>query len=366
VSLSLEPNILRAIVSTPSCFKGQFSTSDLVMQIAFPGDDAPWETRTQPGPYSRCHFLVSLRIPDDPTSPTALAAPATTLRDGQTHYAYGAVLEKVADLAAVWFGKRFDYHGLVIDHAIAYLPRLDAARPMRHHSLGPYNHIPRPDLHIELTLNNLHRVRHLLYLWQPAPALGQFWTATRFYARALRAFDNDPETAFFDLMVALEVLASETEMPESELYDAEALSDLEQIEDKLGKELAARVRDRYKQVSRRVRWTVRSLVDDRFFAGSADIPEVYRLTQANLDAYVKNAYDLRSKYVHIGVPFGAWIAVTPEAEVQFGTPVLAGSDHKLQTLLGNIPTFVGLERLTRFVILRFAQLHLPPLHSAQD
>lgn len=66
------------------------------------------------------------------------------------------------------------------------------------------------------------------------------------------------------------------------------------------------------------------------------------------------AYDLRSRYVHTGVPFGGWISFW-QNEVQIGRPVV--EDKELGKILALAPTFTGLERVIRYCILRFAQMH---------
>jgi hypothetical protein len=43
------------------------------------------------------------------------------------------------------------------------------------------------------------------------------------------------------------------------------------------------------------------------------------------------------------------------AEVQFGTPVVG--DKKLADLLATAPTYLGLERVIRYCLFRFAERH---------
>ena len=72
-----------------------------------------------------------------------------------------------------------------------------------------------------------------------------------------------------------------------------------------------------------------------------------------------SAYDLRSRYVHTGVPFGSWISLAMSGdnnEIQVGAPIVK-EDKELGKLIGHAPTFVGLERVTRYVLLRFAEKH---------
>jgi len=69
------------------------------------------------------------------------------------------------------------------------------------------------------------------------------------------------------------------------------------------------------------------------------------------------AYDLRSKYVHTGQPFGSWVRPRGQTieEVQVGRPVVTSAD--LAKTLADAPTLVGLERVLRYALLRFASEH---------
>lgn len=366
--LSLNPKIIRSVISTPSRLVGQLSTPNLMMQIVFPVSGVNLQTFMKPGPHSRSYYLLSIMEPDDPSSPEAFAVPITTLHDGKPTYAFGAVGEMLTDLASVWFGKRFDYHSVIAHNSIAQLPNLASVSPVKHYNLDPYNHQPRPDLDIKLNLQNLNEVLPLLHTRKPAAELSAFWTATRFYARALRAFESDPEVAFFDFIVALEIIASQIDVPYKDLYDVQARKDLKAIENALGSKLASRVRQRYFQLSRRIVYAAKNLVNDTFFEGCRAEPQCYCLTRDNIGTCVKAAYELRSKYAHRGMPFGIWldIIVIPQAEIQVGQPVLSDSYRKWQKILANIPTFSGLERLVRFIILRFAHLKISKIHDGLE
>ena len=65
-------------------------------------------------------------------------------------------------------------------------------------------------------------------------------------------------------------------------------------------------------------------------------------------------YDLRSRYVHTGEALGGWIGPRfGNAERQVGQPVVP--DRQMARILSRAPTFIGLERLTRLVLLRCAE-----------
>jgi hypothetical protein len=65
----------------------------------------------------------------------------------------------------------------------------------------------------------------------------------------------------------------------------------------------------------------------------------------------------RSRYVHTGCSFGGWLAPRRDGleEVRYGRPIL--EDEALADLLQDAPTYVGLERIIRYWLIRFAERH---------
>ncbi|HPQ44577.1 MAG TPA: hypothetical protein PKZ42_10145 [Syntrophales bacterium] len=60
-------------------------------------------------------------------------------------------------------------------------------------------------------------------------------------------------------------------------------------------------------------------------------------------------------YIHTGVPFGSWVSMGSGGrndEIQFGKPVV--EDSKLGDILAKAPTYIGLERVIRYCLLKFA------------
>jgi len=350
--LSLDPHVNRFLISTPSRLVGELNTPTLRLQFMFPENPAEFETSLSAGPYSRDYCMISARTPDNSSEPGDFAVPTTTLQNEEKIYHHNIVATMVTDLASIWFGKRFDYHGALFLHGVARLPDLSSSIPINHRDLAPYNHLLRSDLAIKLSLDSLTPVLCFLFKRQPEEELATFWTATRFYARALRAFDTDPEAAFFHLIVALEVIASKTSVPDDDLYDELAKEELEAIKI-LDDNIQRRIRSRYYQLGRRVVYATEEFTNDVFFDGS-QARQGMRLNRNNLEKCVKAAYNLRSKYAHAGASFGIWLTGFRDAEIQVGRPILPDSQEKeLEEILANIPTFAGLERLVRFIILSF-------------
>lgn len=273
--------------------------------------------------------------------------------------------ERLVDLAAVWFGKRFDYHGLVSWGDVAELPDLSPMALSAVSELDVYNAKPRQDLGIDLNLERLQPVLNLLYRREPEERINTFWTASRFYANALRSYETDPEIAFFHFVVALEVISSQINIPLEDLYDEQTRQDLNAIRQQVDPKVATRIERRLYQVRRRVVYTVKHLLNENFFNRSG-AEEGFRLTNDRIESCVRAVYDLRSKYAHGGAPFAHWFTFSvggPTAEVSIGRPVLPGQQQDLEKLLGAIPTFTGLERIVRFTILSFAHNYIEPIHD---
>jgi hypothetical protein len=361
---------LHWLLSTPSRLVGELQTGRLHLQLVFDssssGSGSSFQLSTIEGPLSRERFLLSADFGDRPDQPEFVLP---KIRIGDDPYVQVYLLpEWIAGLASLWFGKRFDVHGQMVLGRTVVLPEFPPPTALLDFRLPPFNHLPRPELGLELNLAMLEPAVKLLFVEQPRTQVEAFWAATRFYTRALRMFPADPEIAFFHFVVALEMIASQLTPPDDELYDGQALKDLAIIGKRVGRSVEARVRGRYFQLKRRAIFAAKRLVNGRFFETS-EAEGVFRLTEARLEAAVAAAYDLRSNFAHTGAAFGNWFGQSiggATSEMMAGVPVLPDGQQDLATTIAKTPTFVGLERLVRFVLLRFAHLHLAPLHTVLD
>jgi hypothetical protein len=107
------------------------------------------------------------------------------------------------------------------------------------------------------------------------------------------------------------------------------------------------------QVKRRFVETLTSLCDSSLFERS-ELAVEFGLKADSFRKTVAAAYDLRSRYVHTGTPFGNWISPDSSSyETQFAFPVT--NDREIDKILAKAPTYLGLERIIRYALLRFAQ-----------
>lgn len=99
-----------------------------------------------------------------------------------------------------------------------------------------------------------------------------------------------------------------------------------------------------------------SLLDESFYTEPKDGPSFGYFRPDDMKRRVSAAYDLRSRYVHSGVPFGNWIAPTRgPRDVQLGKPIV--QDPDFAKTLERAPTFAGLERMMRYCLLRYMESH---------
>ncbi|TOB51267.1 hypothetical protein CGK04_12130, partial [Vibrio parahaemolyticus] len=95
-------------------------------------------------------------------------------------------------------------------------------------------------------------------------------------------------------------------------------------------------------------------LDDKFFERSESKHEYQKLTKTDIKQRLKAAYNLRSKYVHAGKTPSGWMSVdylNDNEEIIFGAPVL--QDKEMKKTLKRSPTFIGMERIIRYSLLKF-------------
>lgn len=182
-----------------------------------------------------------------------------------------------------------------------------------------------------------------------------FQTAAIFYARALRTVSHDPEVAYLHLITACERLAETAPLEDVELEAVVRIA-LQRIEAEMhdGARVAGLFRGRMRQLRRRFTALLVSHVDDAFFRRSEGKEPWECFKPSDFPRAAAAAYDLRSRYVHTGASFGDLIAPRRNnAERQPGETL--HPDPEMAKILERAPTFIGLERLTRLVLLKCAE-----------
>ena len=339
--MSLRPSetVQKILISTPAIFRGEMETEELLLTQAWPDTGPTRYSRIEEGPASRSTLVLAFRT--DPIE----KKPGVMIPD----YSPAGIL--VCSYLSVLYGKRFDPHGLIEGVGSFKMPDWSSNAILVNPSLPFHSNQPRANLQIPLSLAESKSLVPLLLGELNEEFAIAVQASSKFYSQALRTFEFDPETAYLHLITALEILSNNLDFAPEDLLPDDLRSLLTQIEENLpnGEKAAKKIRSRLFQVRRKIAKTIENLVDPQFFDGS-DVDQTAALHSIDIKKRVLAAYDLRSKYVHTGITFGSWINRSTE-EIQLGKPVLA--DKELSEIIHRAPTFIGLERIVRYCILRF-------------
>jgi len=342
-----DKDIHKLIISSTSRFVGEYESEDLLVTHVWPSleDRAKIPVGLTENPYSRNFFVVVFKI-----------EPSENKKENQVAFPYYDWFgELVCIYLSILFGKRFDYHGLIETNGFFFLPNsVGVDSPIRYPHIGVNNHKPRNDLEIELNLSNFKRLEPLLFGKVDKRVISIANAAGKFYLRSIRLFEEEPEIAFLDLVTCGEVLSNYYPYTDEELYDKELRGKLVEIQNKLdnGMKICKDIKSRLHQVRRKYVLTITKLLNPYFFQNTESLQGFACLKQDDIEKRIKASYDLRSLYVHEGIRIGNWL--DPESflnEVQLGIPVV--ESKALKKLLCLTPTYIGMERIMRFCLLRF-------------
>jgi hypothetical protein len=274
---------------------------------------------------------------------------------------YSPVGDVFASYLSVLYGKRFDHHGLIEGIGYFNVPDFTSFNSLCHPLLPHNSHSPRPDYSIPLNLIEFQRLKPLLR----GSSLDQefvrvFQGASKFYLQALQTFERDPEVAYLDLITAGEILSNAKEYEKDTLLDDSTRELLQKIQDGLpdGAKVRKQIQDKLLLIKKRFVKTIVELVDSTFFERSETKDEIARFKLESFENQIAAAYDLRSRYVHTGTPFGSRVSLRlggDNSEIQVGEPVVG--DKQFGKVLALAPTLIGLERVIRYCLLRFAEKH---------
>ncbi|SCB49724.1 hypothetical protein GA0061103_0670 [Rhizobium multihospitium] len=336
----------KLLLSSPAHFIGEFNTPEVLISLAWPpfyAGRSRWFGGNGDS-LSRTAIVLAFLTPPPPDP-----APGVMLPN------YEAAGEVVASVLSVLFGKRFDSHGPFEMSGHFGMPELSAFSTPCDQSLRHNDRRSRADRPIPLNLSEIGRVAGLITNTNDDPRVAGFLSAARFYRKALIAVEADPESAYLNLITAGEIVSNFYELTEEEAIDNEARLVLERIAKELpdGKKLASFLRARMRGIKRRFVSAITSKIDDSFFDRTEAEQQWGSIRKGDFPRCIAAAYDLRSRFVHSGYPFGQWISLQMERfEVQVGRPVVP--DKEMGEVLARAPLFSGLERIMRYALLTFA------------
>lgn len=345
----LKPNrIVQKYLSSSTCrFVGEFETDKLFITHAWPNlHGLSTHQRLVQGPAARSGFVISFET--DSADHDGLVVPS-----------YNNIGDMLCSFMSVLFGKRFDNHGPLEESGHFHIPDLTAFNTLCNHTLPQNNHSPRPDFSIPLNLQEIDRLASIIFRFGPSERqLDGFRGAAKFYWQALQAAEHDTEVAYLHLITAGEMLCGFVDVPDDCLVDAQSRAILTKIQERKpdGEKDARIIRSKLRSIRRRFISGFMSLTDDGFFSRSEVEDSYAQLKAASFARSLAGAYDLRSRYVHTGRSFGRWVAprgTLGHTEVQVGRPVI--EDKDFARIIHAAPTYIGLERIVRYGLLRFVE-----------
>ncbi|MFC5649013.1 hypothetical protein ACFPYJ_07695 [Paenibacillus solisilvae] len=362
--LKPDRSIQRFLISTPSRLVGEYISDDLIITHSWQTN--PLIETTMENPFSRSYYMISFNTPD----------PSYEEKEVIVYPKISP--EPLLVFLSVLFGKQFDYHGPFETYGTFHVPNLVSNEVTRHYKIGFVNHSPRANYSIALNLEHF-KIMQPLFIKDSGvdeKIYSIFLAAGKSYLQAIQRYEKQPDSAFLDLITCGEILSNYFDYPDEVMFDENLLKQFSTIEQTVegGEAIVKNIKSRLFQVSRRFRHTILNLLTPEFFTNSEVTADDYTFAALDEEHIVKRingAYQLRSSYVHTGRRFGLEI-MNENWERQFGKYRVKGSENEKRFIkaLNDTPTFKGLERLMRYVLLRFLitnhVITIPPEPAVTD
>ncbi|HGM8505709.1 TPA: hypothetical protein ACKQBN_004396 [Pseudomonas aeruginosa] len=347
--IKLQEGVHKLLISSPSRLVGEYQDSCVLLSHAWSDNHA----RFSEGPASRSAYIFVFET-EEPER-----APGVVIQD------YSPVGPMICSYLSVLFGKRFDTHGLTESQGLFRVPNLSQYLALADHRLPHNSHKIRRSPEVSLDLGQFKSLAPLLNAGSvDKQVLQTFQSASKFYWQSLQTFESDPEVSYLHLINSGEVISNFFEFPRSELIDESLAEYFQEIEDKCndGAKIVRAISGKMYSVRRRFVKSLLGLLDDNFYLGYETDESWKAMTKEDIKERLLAAYDLRSKYLHTGAPFGSWVSRSfTNAEIQIGDPVI--ENKELAKIIRRAPTFLGLERVMRYCLLRFLHLNGIPMPS---
>ncbi|KYN89330.1 hypothetical protein ATY37_13400 [Vibrio cidicii] len=337
--------ITRFLISTPSKFVGESETDKYLLT------HASWNHsidiyRPQPNEssYRQC-FELTVSTPEYQKETISIPD-------------YSFIADNFCIALSVLFGKRFDSHGLLLQHGRSYVPSSKLFGERYNKSLSFNSLKERSDFRLDLNLSHLDKIISIVHSVsdEQREIKDAFLYAGKFYLEALREMEYNPEMAFISLITACEILAAQKNYNIDDLLDDEVRSLLSKIEAGLddGEKVARNIKKRLSGISEKFCVFIMEHIDERFFVNTESLTDFDRLTPDGFRARLKAAYSIRSTYVHAGKFMSNWFSVnhlTQNEEVISGNPLI--EDPVMKKYVRRSPTILGLERIVRYVLIKY-------------
>lgn len=342
-------NIQKILISTPTKFLGKYESDLVTINHAFHADfrrmGLDFGIQNE---YSRFYFVLAFRTEEKGKKTPIIPQ-------------YDWIGDMICILLSVFFGKRFDNLGPLQMSGFYRLPNIEKNTPIVNNRRYFNNWEKRKDGGYDLNLTEIGRINKLIWAQIDNENFDYYLTAAKQYWRSIQIFDDDPEIAFLHLVECGEILSNSAEFKfsDSELYEEEDIEMFHAIEKGIedGEKYVRIIKDKYFHIKKKYTRAIIALLGEAF-----EKRQLINRNNLTFEQRIRASYDLRSKYVHTGCRFRDYI--TFPSDVQYGNPNTGYGE--LDKYLYKSPTYVGLERIIRFALLRFCHLYVLPFDNRLD
>ncbi|BAZ49889.1 hypothetical protein NIES4103_25020 [Nostoc sp. NIES-4103] len=363
LQLRSHPNVHKCLISSPAKFSGEYEDGELLIAPSYPSmRNEALHTIQRLNEFnqnhiSRYYYVCVFNFLPEP--------------DQQIIIPDNSYVSDILSIAlAIYYGKRFDNHGILESCGLFWMPNVEPIFPSSNYYIGINNNYPRKDLEIPLILNNCKSIiKFILTRNDQYEKLQRYFLAAgKFYLNSLQIMEQDIEQAYLNLITCGEILSNFYDYTENEIYDDNLkeifmrLACLAQDSD------IKQLKNRLYQVKKKFTLTIIRLLNKTFFAQTESDDENTKLQEEFIDKNIKAAYDIRSKYVHTGQSFKAYIEQRYKSINEVPRPGLEPNvtDKELKAIFKRIPSYIGLERIMRFALLRFIHTNGIYIHQGLD
>lgn len=361
LQLRPHPQIHKCLISSPARFDDCYEDAELLIAPAYPSMRNETlriiqrENEYNQSQMSRYYYICSFNFIPKPDQQIVIP--------DNSH-----IGDSLSIALAVYYGKKFDNHGMLESYGIFWMPNYQPILPSSNYYPSINNYQPRKDLEIPLKLNNCEPIIKfiLTHNYEHEKLHRYFLAAGKFYLNSLQIMDQDIEKAYLDLITCGEILSGFYNYTEDELYDDELKQIFIRLSSVAKEGDIKQLKSRLYQVTKKFNLTLKRLLNKNFFTKTESDSEMTQLQENCIEKNIKAAYGIRSKYIHTGLSFKPFIKqqTISISEVMHPTEEPNVDDKELKKILKSIPTYIGLERIMRFALLRF--LHTNGVYIHQD
>ncbi|GAB4184369.1 MAG: hypothetical protein Fur006_21920 [Coleofasciculaceae cyanobacterium] len=367
--LKASSKFCKVLLSSPTRLQGNYSQEDLLIEPVSPNmmgihsiQNKRFDRLEPEILFGKYHYMLVLNIPENEEDSIFIPD-------------YSYVGDYISVALSVLYGKKFENHGMIEGSGFFWMPHYEdliAFYPDRYYPV--YSSFSRKDVNVNLELKECGSIVNFTIHGKDKKLFNYFFNADSFYLSSIKSIRFDLDKAYLDLITCGEILSSFYNYPEEELYSHD--QKLEQILKRLVSynvpdEDVSFIKNRLYQVKRKFVLTLNNLINESFFKNTESRVENARFTKENFEKNIKAAYDLRSRYVHVGFEFKDWLGVYAGNERNLSELQIPGlipnvDDRELKKIIEQAPTYMGLERMIRFALLRFLHTNGVYIHSDLD